>query len=76
VRYSSDSFGDLDNSDTATRVFGAHDEYTQLNLRATFALNDSIRFHLGVDNLTDELACVHHPWPGRTGYLEFSVDWR
>lgn len=75
VRYASDSFGDLDNRDVADGVFGAHDGYTQLNLKAGFQLDETTRFDLGVDNLTGEVAYVHHPWPGRTAYLEVVVDW-
>ena len=75
VRYASNNFGDLDNSDTAEGVFGAMDEYTQLSLKAGFQLNATTRFDLGIDNLTDEVAYVHHPWPGRTAYLEVVVDW-
>lgn len=76
VRYASDSFGDLDNGDTADEVFGAHDAYTQVNLRSTFHVKEGLRLSAGVDNLTDEIAYVHHPWPGRTFFLEFGVDWR
>ncbi|MEM7353784.1 MAG: TonB-dependent receptor, partial [Acidobacteriota bacterium] len=47
IRYSGDSFGDLDNSDTATQVFGAHDAYTQINLKTSFQLNDAVRLDFG-----------------------------
>ena len=76
IRYASDSFGDLDNSDTAREVFGAHDEFTQINLRTSLFLRESLRVNLGVDNLTDDIAYVHHPWPGRTLFLELAVDWK
>jgi iron complex outermembrane receptor protein len=74
VRYSSDSYGDLDNADTARYVFGAIDPYTQLNLKAGYQVNPTVRFNLSVENLTDQLAFVHHPWPGRTLALEVVVD--
>lgn len=74
LRYASDSYGDLDNSDTANGVFGAHDAYTQLGLRTSYRMTDGVRLSLGVDNLTDEVAFVHHPWPGRTMYLEAAFD--
>jgi iron complex outermembrane receptor protein len=75
VRYSSDSYGDLDNTDTERYVFGAIDAYTQLNLKAGYQLNDGVRFNLAIDNLTDEITYVHHPWPGRTASLEAVLDW-
>lgn len=73
IQYSSDSFDDLENSDTAERVFGAHDAFTRLNLRTGFQVNETLRLSLGIDNLTNEITYVHHPWPGRTMFLEFSV---
>lgn len=76
VRYASDSFGDLDNSDTAERVFGAHDAYTQVNLKAGIEVNDALRLSVGVENLIDQITYVHHPWPGRTAFLELGLDWR
>ncbi|MEM7588131.1 MAG: TonB-dependent receptor [Acidobacteriota bacterium] len=74
VRYASNSFGDLDNRDTAREVFGAHDEYTQINLKVGTQLSQALRLHFGIDNVTDEVAYVHHPWPGRTGFIEFVWD--
>jgi iron complex outermembrane receptor protein len=74
VRYSSNSFGDLDNADVAHGVFGAMDGYTQVNVRSGFQVNDRTRLNIGVDNLTDQIAFVHHPWPGRTAFAEASVS--
>jgi iron complex outermembrane receptor protein len=74
IRYSSDSYGDLDNADTARYVFGAMDPYTQLNLKVGYQVNPTVRFNGTVDNLTDQLSFVHHPWPGRTFALEVVVD--
>jgi len=74
IRYAGDSYGDLDNADSASNVFGAHDGYTLLNFRSNYRINDTIRLSLGIDNLTNEIAYVHHPWPGRTAFLEASMD--
>ncbi len=73
LQYSGDSFGDLDNADTADQVFGAHDAFTRLNFKAGYQVNDILRLTFGIDNLTDEITYVHHPWPGRTTFLEFAV---
>ena len=73
IRYASNSYGDLDNSDTAHDVFGAQDGYTQLNFKSGFRLNEKTHLSVGIDNLTDEITFVHHPWPGRTAYLEAAV---
>ncbi len=76
IRYASDSFGDLDNRDPEREVFGAHDEFLQLNLKTSFRFNNATRVSVGIDNVTDEITYVHHPWPGRTIFLEFGVDWK
>jgi iron complex outermembrane receptor protein len=70
VSHASDSYGRLDNLDTANEVYGAHDAYTFLNLKTSFRVNRNLGLSLGVDNLNDDRAFVHHPWPGRTAYLE------
>ncbi|HSM30899.1 MAG TPA: TonB-dependent receptor, partial [Woeseiaceae bacterium] len=74
VRYASNSYGDLDNTDTASEVFGAHDAYTQIGLKTNYRLENGVRLSLGLDNLTNAVTFVHHPWPGRTLYLEAAVD--
>jgi iron complex outermembrane receptor protein len=74
ARYASNSYGDLDNADTASKVFGAHDGYTQIDLKTNYRLDSGVRLSLGVDNLTNEVTFVHHPWPGRTLYMEAAVD--
>ena len=74
VRYASDSYDDLENRDKADNVFGAQDSYTFINLKTSYRFNDNYRLSLGVDNLTDEIAFVAHPWPGRTFFLEGTVD--
>ena len=55
-------------------MFGAHDAYTQIGLKTNYRLDNGVRLSLGVDNLTDEVTFVHHPWPGRTVYMEAAVD--
>lgn len=70
ARYASNSFGQLDNLDTGSQVFGAIDDYVFVNLRSNWQLSDSLKLSVGVDNLFDELAYVAHPWPSRTFFLE------
>ena len=74
IRYASDSYEELDNSDDASEVFGAQDSYTFINLKTSYRINENYRVSLGVDNLSNETAFVHHPWPGRTVYLEGMID--
>lgn len=70
VQYASNSFGRLDNSDTAREVYGAQDRYRFVNLRTHWQVNNDLRLAVGIDNLFNERAYVAHPWPSRTGYLE------
>lgn len=74
IRYASNSFGDLDNRDTASNVFGAHDGYLFVNLKTNYQINESTKISLGIDNVTNETAFVHHPWPLRTVYFNVAFD--
>lgn len=74
LRYASDSFGNLDNSDTEDQVYGAQDKYLFLDVKANYQVNNQAKIGFGIDNLTDEVAFVAHPWPQRTYYLEASLD--
>ena len=74
LQYASDSFGSLDNKDKENNVYGAQDSYTRIGLKTGYALNENTKVSLGVDNLTNEVSYVAHPWPGRTYYLTISYD--
>ena len=73
-RYSSNQFGDLDNGDIVDNVFGSIDSYLFLDTKVSYRLPTGGRFSLGVSNLTNEIAFVHHPWPQRTVFMEFALD--
>ena len=74
LQYASDSYGRLDNTDTEDNVYGAQDSYTRLGMKTTYRLNTKSSVSFGIDNLTDEVAYVAHPWPGRTIYATASFD--
>ncbi len=74
IRFASNSFGDLNNSDKANNVFGAHDNYLFVNLKTNYQVNENTTLSLGIDNVTDEKVFVHHPWPQRTIYLQAAFD--
>ena len=74
VQYASNSFGRLDNEDKEDNVYGAQDGYTRLGLKTAYAINENTKVSVGVDNLTNEISYVAHPWPGRTYYLNMSYD--
>ena len=70
VRYASDSFGELDNTDTAENVFGAQDGFLFVGTKLNWQMSRALKLSVGIDNLFDEEAYVFHPWPGRTYHLQ------
>lgn len=70
IRYASDAYNSLDNSDKEDNVFGAIDAFTFVNLKANWQVNKQARLGLGIDNLTNEEVYVYHPYPSRTVFLE------
>ena len=74
VQYASNSFGRPDNLDTEKNVMGAQDGYTRIGVRTAYAVTKSLKWALGVDNITNEIAYVAHPWPGRTVYMSLSYQ--
>ena len=73
MRYASDSYGRLDNQDTAQNVMSAIDGYTFFDMKTTYKINKHGKITAGIDNLTNETAFVAHPWPMRTVYLQGSL---
>lgn len=73
-QYASDSFGRIDNTDTQNKVYGGQDGYERLGVKSTYRMSNGFSFGVGIDNLTDEVAYVAHPWPGRTLYANVSYD--
>lgn len=74
MQFASDSFGRLDNTDNEDNVYGAQDSYTRLGVKTIYRLSTQSSVSFGIDNLTDEVAYVAHPWPGRTIYVTASYD--
>lgn len=74
LQYADDSFDRLDNRDREDNVYGAQDGYTRLGVRSNHRLADQLTLSVGIDNLTDEIAYVAHPWPGRTMYFNLALE--
>jgi iron complex outermembrane recepter protein len=74
MQYADKSFGRLQNDDTAENVMGAQDGYKRFGVKTTYDLSDKIELGFGIDNVTDEISYVAHPWPGRSMYLSLSYD--
>lgn len=73
-RYSSRSFGTIDNSDSVGFTYQGFGSYFVADLRATVAITDHWRLALGVDNVADRRYFLFHPFPGRTFSAE--LNWR
>ncbi len=74
LRYASNSYGQLDNSDIADNVFAAQDEYLFVDVKTKYLINDMINFSAGINNINNEEAFVHHPWPQRTYFVEGKIS--
>ncbi|WP_340120719.1 TonB-dependent receptor [Methylobacter svalbardensis] len=79
VRYRSDAFQQLDNSDTAANVMGGTDESTFVDLKTSYKLpiNTQLKSTLsaGIDNVFDVNAFENHPYPQRTYYVRASLKY-
>ncbi len=73
LRYASDSFAELDNSDIAENVFGAQDSYLFVDLKTSYQWNEHLKVGAGIENVNNEEAFVFHPWPQRTYFLEAAL---
>jgi outer membrane receptor protein involved in Fe transport len=50
------------------------DEYTFVNLKTNYRVNEHLRLSLAIDNVFNKLAYVNHPYPMRTAFLEAALD--
>ena len=74
LRHAGNQFGDLDNGDVINNVFGSMDAFSFFETKLSYLLPTGGRFAFGVSNMTNDIAFVHHPWPQRTFFTEFSLD--
>ncbi len=70
LRYASDAYDTLDNSDGEAEGFGFTDDYLVLDLRGRYQIDEQFSLALGVDNLTDARYYAYYPYPGRTLFAE------
>ena len=72
ARYSSRSFGTLDNSDPVSFTYQGFGSYVVADLRANFRVTPHWQMAVGVDNVADRRYFLFHPFPGRTLSAELS----
>lgn len=79
VRYRSDAFQRLDNTDTAAHVMGGTDEATFVDLKTSYQLpiNPKLKSTIsaGIDNVFDYNAFENHPYPQSTYFVKASLKY-
>jgi len=74
-RYSSRSFGTIDNSDPVTHTFQGFESYLVADARANFRIGEHWNAAFGVENLTNEKYYLFHPFPQRSFTAELTYRW-
>ena len=74
-RYSSKSYGTIDNSDFVGHTYQGFEGYFVADARATYELSRHWSVAAGVENLTDKRYFLFHPFPGRTFTAEVGWKW-
>jgi iron complex outermembrane recepter protein len=67
--YSGRQYDQLDNSDTEGG-YGGVDDFVVVDAKFSYRFTDNWQASVGVDNLTDELYHVYHPYPMRTYFAD------
>jgi iron complex outermembrane receptor protein len=79
VRYRSDSFQTLSNTDVASQVMGGTDESTFVDLKTVYKLpvykNLKSSVSAGIDNVFNTNAFENHPFPQRTYFVNASFKY-
>lgn len=74
-RYSSRSFGTIDNSDIVTHTFQGFEGYLVADARANFRIGEHWNAAFGVENLTNEKYYLFHPFPQRSFTADLTYRW-
>jgi len=67
--YSGDQYSDLSNSDTEGG-YGGVDDFLVFDTKVSYQISRNWLTSMGVDNITDELYHISHPYPMRTFFAE------
>ncbi len=74
TQYASDAYGRIQNDDSVDNVYGAQDGYTRIGMKTNYSFSEHLSTSFGIDNVTNEIAYVAHPWPGRVFYLSLAYN--
>ena len=74
-RYSSRSFGTIDNSDIVAHAYQGFEGYLVADARANFRIGEHWNAAFGVENLTNQKYYLFHPFPQRTFTADLTYRW-
>jgi iron complex outermembrane receptor protein len=74
-RYSSRSFGTIDNSDVVAHTFQGFEGFLVADARANFRIGEHWNAAFGVENLTNQKYYLFHPFPQRSFTAELTYRW-
>jgi iron complex outermembrane recepter protein len=75
-QYASNSFGRTDNLDQERGVYGAQDGYSRIGIKTNYNVGNGFTLGAGIDNISNAIDYVAHPWPGRTAYFNLAYNWK
>ena len=75
ARYSGRQFIQLDNSDINPETYAGASGLLFVDAKANYKFKDRWTASLGVDNIFNDQAYVHHPLSQRTGYAQIKFDY-
>ncbi len=75
TRYSGRQFIQLDNSDKNPETYAGASRLLFVDAKANYKFKDRWTASLGVDNIFNDQAYVHHPLSQRTGYAQIKFDY-
>jgi iron complex outermembrane receptor protein len=74
-RYSSRSFGTIDNSDIVTHTFQGFESFLVVDARASFRVSRRWQIAVGSENIGNARYFLFHPFPQRTFTMEVKRTW-
>ena len=75
ARYSGRQFIELNNSDINPETYQGASRLLFVDAKANYKFKDKWTASLGVDNIFNDQAYVHHPLSQRTGYAQIKFDY-
>ena len=75
ARYSSRSYGTIDNSDVVAHTYQGFEGFLVADARANFRIGEHWNAAVGVENLTNEKYYLFHPFPQRSFTADLTYRW-